>query len=183
MKLSILIPTLPQRSNFLRRITSILQPQINRHHGLVELKINDAGKSMSTGMKRNLLIENSTGEYFVQIDDDDQVPNYYVDEIMNAIDKLPDVITFIGYMTTDGANRRNFTIKLGEKYEDRNGHYYRFPNHICAYRRQVVRGVQFPNITIGEDYEWALQVRNKKLLRSEVHIDKEMYHYMFRSRK
>lgn len=183
MKLSILIPTLPERFVYLKRLRKILDPQVARFNGEVEIRINDAGKSMTTGAKRNQLIANSIGEYFIQVDDDDQVPTYYVDELMKAIDRRPDVITFVGYMTTNGENRRDFTIKLGERYEERHGRYYRFPNHICAYRREVVKNIPFPNITVQEDYQWALRVKQSRVLKTEVHINKEMYHYQFRTKK
>lgn len=182
MKLSILIPTLnePESINFLRRLNNILDPQIQRYQGQVEKVINDAPRSMSTGTKRNLLIANSEGDYFVQIDNDDLVPPYYVDELMRAIEHGPDVVTFIGHMTTNGRDKRDFTIKLGSKYEEKNGHYHRFPNHLCCYKRSVVEHVKFPDIWVQEDYQWALRVQ--PLLKTEIHINKHMYTYDFRTK-
>lgn len=182
MKLSILIPTLnePDSINFLKRLNNILDPQIARYPGQVEKVINDAPRSMPTGTKRNLLIANSEGDYFSQIDNDDLVPPYYVDEMMNAIELRPDVITFIGHMTTNGENKRDFTIKLGSKYEEKNGHYYRFCNHLCCYKRSVVEHIKFPDIWVQEDYQWALKVQ--PLLKNEVHINKSMYIYDFRTK-
>lgn len=161
---------------------NILQPQVNRFTGQVEIKINDAGRGMTTGRKRNELIALSSGEYFVQIDDDDVVPVYYVDELMKAIASSPDVVTFCGYMTTNGQNRENFVIQLGEAYEKRKGVYFRFPNHLCCYKRSVVAHVKFPNVTHTEDYQWAVEVKRQRLLKKEVHIDKDMYHYDYRTK-
>lgn len=182
-KLSILIPTLPERFHYLQRLKNIIEPQVARFADQVEIKIHDAGRHMSTGTKRNELIALSEGEYFIQIDDDDMVPVYYVDELIKAIDQGPDVVTFIGYMTTDGAHRQDFTIKLGSKYETISGHHYRFPNHLCAYKRSVVEKVKFPDITVTEDYQWASEVQRRGLLKTEVHIAKEMYHYCFETHK
>lgn len=182
MKLSILIPTLnePESINFLHRLKNILNPQIERYQGQVQLVINDAGRHMSTGTKRNELIRNSEGEYFSQIDTDDLVPAYYVDELMKAIESSPDVISFKGFMTTNGANRREFTIKLGEKYEERNGEYFRYPNHLCCFKRSIVEHIKFQDLWVQEDYLWATEIMKRKLLKSEVHIDKVLYHYDFR---
>lgn len=182
MKLSILIPTLnePESINYLHRLNNILDPQIARFPGLVEKVINDAGRAMPTGTKRNELIKNSEGEYFSQIDCDDIVPPYYVEELMKAIEQGPDVVSFIGFMTTNGEHRREFTIKLGEKYEERNGQYFRYPNQLCCYKRETVKDVHFQPIWVQEDYNWATEVMKKRLLKSEVHIgDKWMYHYAF----
>lgn len=165
----------------LRRLKNILEPQVARYPGQVEIKIHDAGRGMTTGRKRNELIQLSQGEYFVQVDDDDHVPMYYVTELMKAIELAPDVITFNGWMTTNGANRQDFTIKLGLKYETKDNHHYRFPNHLCAYRRDVVGHIKFPDITIQEDYKWALSIQ--RFLKTEVHIDRDMYWYDFKTRK
>lgn len=185
MKLSILIPTLQEQRSitFLKRLTNILNPQISRYPGEVEIRIHDAGRSMPTGQKRNELIHNSDGEYFSMIDCDDIVPMYYVNELMKAIESGPDVITFVGYMTTDGGNRKDFTIKLGEKYEERDGRYYRYCNHLCCFKRSVVGHIKYRPIWVQEDYFYATEIRDKKLLKTEVHIDKPMYHYDFQSRK
>jgi glycosyltransferase involved in cell wall biosynthesis len=147
----------------------------------VEIRIHDAGRGMSTGEKRNLLIQSATGEYFCFIDDDDLVPEYYISEMLNALQSNPDVVTFIGHMTTDGKNRQNFTIKLGSEYETKNNHHYRFPNHLCAFKKSLVGHVQFPHTNVGEDYLWAVKLQH--LLKTEVHINKEMYIYEFNSTK
>lgn len=182
MKLSILIPTLnePESINFLHRLNNILDPQIARYPGQVEKVINDAGRHMPTGTKRNLLIKGSVGEYFVQIDNDDLVPTYYVDTMMKAIEEGPDVITFRGYMTTNGNNRANFIIKLGNRYIEDRGVYYRFPNHLCCYKRSLVEHVKFPDIWNQEDYQWAVKIQ--PLLKKEIHIPFDMYHYDFRTK-
>lgn len=175
IKLSILICTLPERYKLLRRLLNILEPQKTHE---VEIKIHDAGRgAMSTGEKRNKLIESAEGEYFCFCDDDDLVPSYYVKELLTAIESKPDVVSFIGYMTTDGRNRQNFTIKLGSDYVTKNNHHYRFPNHLCAFRRDLVKHRKFPHTNIGEDYLWAVGLQ--PLLKTEVHINKEMYIYDF----
>lgn len=179
MKLSILIPTLPEpdSQNYLKRLMSILDNQGSFID--VEVITHAGPRSMPTGTKRNELITRANGEYITQIDCDDIVPNYYVSEVLKAIESNPDVITFIGYMTTNGRDRRNFTIKLGEKYEERNGHYYRYPNHLCVYKKSLIQDVKFKPIWIQEDYQWATEIRDRGILKTEVHITKDMYHYDF----
>lgn len=179
MKLSILIPTLPERHNLLTRINNILLPQVARYATQVEIKYHDAGRSMTTGEKRNHLIQNCEGEYFSFVDDDDLVPVYYVDELMKAISLNPDVITFCGHMTTNGGSRQNFTIKLGSEYITRNNHHYRFPNHLCCFKKSLVQNIKFPNQHMQEDYQWAKAIHDRKILKNEIHLPIEMYHYDF----
>lgn len=183
MKLSILIPTLPEpeSQNYLKRLLSILYPQIENRTD-VEILTHDGPRSMPTGTKRNELIARSQGEYFSQIDCDDVVPIYYVSELLKAIEQTPDVITFQGHMLTDGANRKNFTIKLGEKYEERDNHYYRYPNHLCCFRRSIVQHIKFQPIWIQEDYKYATELRDKNILRNEVHLPIQMYVYDYKTK-
>lgn len=178
--LAILICTLPERSEKLKRLLNILNPQIAKYKDRVFYSLHDAGRGMPTGTKRNHLIQQTSSDYFVFIDDDDVVPIYYVHEIMEAIDKSqPDVITYQGYMTTNGDHRRNWTIKLGSDYNEIDGHYYRWPNHIVPMRRDKVRGVSFPDVWVQEDYLWSKAIRDKGLLQTEEHIEKDMYWYDF----
>ncbi len=181
MKLSVLIPTLPETYsiNMLSRLNKILDPQIAKHSDKVEKIIHDAGRSMPTGQKRNELIARAEGEYFIQIDSDDVVSDNYVEEILNAIEQGPDVVTFRGYITEDRGQRKNFVIKLNERYEERTGVYYRYPNHLCAFKKSVVQHVKFPHIHKQEDYQWATAIHNAKLLKTEVHIAKDLYWYDF----
>lgn len=113
MTFLILICTLPDRANKLRRLTSELDRQKVKFPGTVDYRIHPAGSSMTTGRKRNELVEQSMSDYFSFVDDDDMVSKDYIEKIMLATQKNPDVITFRGWMTTNGTNRQNFTIKLG----------------------------------------------------------------------
>jgi glycosyltransferase involved in cell wall biosynthesis len=183
MTFLILICTLPERVNLLRRLTNEIDRQKEKFTGFVNYKVHDAGRSMTTGMKRNQLIEQSTSDYFSFCDDDDMISSDYVEQIMTAIESNPDVVTFNGYMTTNGTCKRGFTIKLGSSYEERNGHYYRFPNHLCAFKRDKVNHVKFPEAWIQEDYIWAKTINDRKLLKTEVHVEADLYWYDFNTNK
>lgn len=182
MTLAILICTLPDRVMKLRRLLAILDPQVKQFQDKVFYRIHDGGRSMPTGTKRNQLITQTQSDYFVFIDDDDLISNNYVAEIIKASEVRPDVITFRGWMTTNGHSRAGWTIRLGSTYEERNGHYYRWPNHIVPVRREAVHGIWFPDVWIQEDYRWSKAVRDAGALKSEVHIDKELYHYDFQTK-
>lgn len=183
MILSILICTLPERRHFLERMMGYLNPQIGTDH--VEVIVDDRPRGITTGEKRNDLIAKARGKHFCFIDDDDWVASTYVNDIVTNIQAYdPDVITFKGWMTTNGAARVDWIIKLGEKYEARKDfdnvtRYYRFPNHLCAMRRDLVKGFKFDHIWQGEDYNWAKKIHDAKVLKTEIHIDRLLYHYQF----
>lgn len=177
MTLAILICTLPDRSAKLQRLLSILNPQVESHKDQVYYSIHDGGRSMPTGTKRNQLINQTHSDYFVFIDDDDIISSQYVRLILHAAKNNPDVITFNGWMTTNGNDKRDWVIKLGSNYEEKNGVYYRWPNHIVPMKREVVRGVSFPDIWQMEDYQWSKKIRDLNLLKTSIHIEKQLYHY------
>lgn len=189
MKLSILIPTLPERRFQLNRLIGILNDQIHLSNADCEILIDDRPKNNpSVGQKRNELIKRATGEYFCFIDDDDFITQDYISLITKAISFNPDVITFKGWMTTNGGAHVDWIIKLGEKYEARKDtdgitRYYRFPNHLCAFKNELVKDFTFHAISQGEDYQWALKINNTGVLKTEIHIDKQIYHYDFKTNK
>jgi len=153
------------------------EPQVERFKDRLFIQCNDAGSQIPTGTKRNILIEQTTSDYFCFIDDDDVVSGYYVAEIVKAMDQNPDVITFNGWYTEFGANRRSWEIKLGNDYIEKNGIYYRWPNHLAVMKREKVRHIKFPDVWQMEDFRWSEQIAIKKLLKTEVHIPLDLYHY------
>ena len=181
MRLAILICTLnePFYIQRLKRLQAELDRQIKQFPDQVYYTIHDAGRSMTTGQKRNELIKNTQSEYFVFIDSDDMVVSDYVSTVLNAINSGADCITYRGWMTTKGQRRQEWKIKLGSPYITVKDYHYRWPNHISVMKRDRVAHINFPHKTIGEDYDWSEQIMKKGLLKTEVHIDKLMYHYDF----
>ena len=185
MLLSILIPTLPERCFELDSLFRRLRIPFNSSD--VELITDNRERHISTGQKRNDLIEKSSGKYFVFIDDDDDVSDDYISEIFKAIGSNPDVITFNGWMTTDGKDSVDFELRLGHPYinspRDGKDYYLRFPNHLCPMKKELVKDFKFPDITMGEDYAWAKQIHDSGVLRTEYVIEKKLYHYKYLTKK
>lgn len=184
-KLSILICTLPERIPQFNRIIQLLNVGTRED---VEVIADGRPRNIPTGTKRNDLIAQCSGTHFCFVDDDDYVIPEYVNLLAEAIKSDPDVITFQGWMTTNGLHRVDWIIRLGEKYEARKDadgitRYYRFPNHLCAMKKKNVEHVKFKPIWQGEDYAWAKEINDKKLLKTEAHIDKQIYHYDFHTGK
>lgn len=181
MKLSILIPTVKEDSILFARLLDALNRQIGNDPD-IEILIDDREPPVSTGTKRNDLTARASGLFVVFIDADDLILNDYIHDIMQAIELDPDCITFTGFMTTNGANRQNFVLRLGEKYEMRSGVYYRWPNHIVPIKKSIASQVRFPDTTQGEDYAWSKHLNDLKLIKTEVHINKDLYYYDCRTK-
>jgi glycosyltransferase involved in cell wall biosynthesis len=182
--LSILIPTLHKRKGLLSKLLTELNKQ--RTPEIEILTYADDG-AVTTGRKRNDLIKQAAGNYIVAIDDDDMVAPTYIADILGAAKHNPDCITFNGWMETDGTNRTEFRLGIGYPYiattEKGKVVYLRYPNHITPIRRTIALTVPFPNVSMGEDYDWATKLHNGKLLKTEVRIDKPLYFYQYRTVK
>ncbi len=187
--LSILIPTLPERKHFLDEILKVIKDQLNilLAHDKVEILVDERARHITTGTKRNDLLQKARGKYVWFIDDDDDIYPYAINDILEACTKNPDVIGINGIMTTDGSKQIDWEIRLGHPYKavqkDGKEYYLRHPNHITPMKREHAIKVKFPDKTTFEDYEWAKQINDAGYLKTQEIIDKPIYHYKFRSKR
>ena len=180
MKLSILICTMPQRAEMFNTLLEKLNRQVeNDAKGKVEILSNDR-IDITTGHKRNLLIQDSQGDFVVFVDDDDDVYEWYVKDIIETIEKNPNVdcIGTNGIISFDGKNPKKWfiSIKYLHWYEANNV-YYRTPNHISPIRRSIAITVPFPDLYRSEDSAFSAQIF--PLLKNEAIIERPLYHYRF----
>jgi glycosyltransferase involved in cell wall biosynthesis len=179
--LSILICTMPIRKDMFQVLLEGLQKQIflSKYKGKVEICYDDS-IDITTGKKRNILLEKCNGKFSVFIDDDDLVANDYVERICAVIEENEDIdcIGIKGQIITNGSHIKQWEISKDFKtwYED-NNKYYRTPNHISPIRTELCLQAGFPNITIGEDSEFSKRVL--PLLKKEVKIEGDIYFYRY----
>ena len=137
---------------------------------------------MSIGQKRNMLLGQSHGEYVSFVDDDDSVPDDYVDRILKAISiGYPDCTSLTGRIVFSDGYSRPFVHSLRHEswIDDHQGKvYYRPPNHLNAIRRDLAVQVGFPQINLGEDRYFSHNIR--PFLKKEAWIDGELYEYRCR---
>lgn len=184
--LTILIPTLDSRIDYLDRLLLNLNQQMM--DGVKVLSLSDRGQ-LSTGEKRNLLLEACETEYCVFIDDDDEVSVNYIETHMNILTKYPkvDAIGFKGLIYFDGKNPRVFIHKHNAEYKDQfyNGvlRYIRPIMHINCIRTSIAREIGYPDKTLYEDKEYAVELKKSGLIKNSYFIDDIMYYYYFRTSK
>ena len=178
MKLSILISSLVERqAYFLKRMLSVLEPQLTSD---VELVIETDNREISIGAKQQILLGRAKGDYLCYVDEDDMIPDYYISEILKAIQSQPDCVGINGIYTQDGKNPKQFihSIKY-DHYFEKDGIYYRPPTHMNPVKRELAIQSHFAD-EYGGDKEYTLTLW--PLLKTEVVIDKCMYYYMATSR-
>lgn len=174
-KFSILICSLASRADKLQRLMNALQPQINES---VELLIKTDNGEMPIGKKRNLLLEEATGDYIAFVDDDDLVSDDYVKKILEATESKPDCCGIQGIITFQGQNPKMFIHSLRYKeWFEQNNIYYRCPNHLNPVKREIALQVRFPETNFGEDKDYS--VRLLPFLKEEYFISGVVYHYLY----
>lgn len=181
--LSLLIPSLRQRAELLDALLRELRRQVGAlpDSSVVEVVVEPDGGERAVGAKRNSLIARARGKWIVFIDDDDEVAADYLAELLQALAADPDCVTFRGRMTSDDHPLLEFDFSLAHRGWNRPSDRLavRTPNHLCAIRRSIARAVPFEEIDFGEDLKWSNAIHT--LLKSEVKIEKVLYHYRFRT--
>jgi GT2 family glycosyltransferase len=188
--ISILICSLCRRHEMLARLENHLMNQIIDCLALdskVEVLIETDNGERPTGTKRNILMEQAKGKYVVFVDDDDWVPNYYIEELLKAAESDKDAFAINGSMTTNGRDEVLWYISKDNEYKakkgsDGNTYYVRWPNHITPIRASIAKQFMFQDISYGEDYAWSVEIRKSGLIQTETLIGKPMYHYRFNSK-
>ncbi len=182
MLLSILIPTLDERAALFERIYSHLQSQIagcGAAHEVEVLYLRD-DRVLSTGEKRNRLVQAATGEFVSFVDDDDRVSNGYVSSILEILRGNSDVdcIGIRVVKTFKGKHAREYVQSLQYRdYFSRNGKYYGPPYILNPIRRSIAARYPFMPVSYSEDMEWALRLSEERALKKEKFLDAILYHY------
>lgn len=182
MTLSILIPTITGRESHYDSLIASIGSQYKGNE--IEIITAKDSREKSIGQKRNELVQSAMGEYCVFVDDDDKLPPYYIEEILNASKSNPDAIGFKGNYYHDNVLKKEFVHSIKHKeYAETMYYFYRPPNHLNPIKTSIAKQFKFPHKSMFEDTDWAMQIAKSGLLKTEVFIDKIMYNYYYVSKK
>lgn len=166
--LSILMPTIPERSDIFTSLLTELERQLNEFYtfhrsiGTVDIIVNsdkrflDGGPSI--GRKRQKLLNQASGKYLLYLDDDESIAPNYVETLMRLCDQDRDICTFKSIAKLD-----NYwmVVDMSLEYANQQGNpdgIKRAPWHICPVRSYFGKLHKFEDISYGEDYAWMKQV-------------------------
>lgn len=184
---SILICTMEERKKSFEALYLKLQKQIcelNLENDIEVLFFQDKRGENTIGYKRNALLAQSKGKYTCFIDDDDEIHDKYIELIYRKLVNNPDCVSLTGIITFDGKKAKKFVHSIQyQKYFESNNEYFRPPNHLNPIRRAIAIQFAYPEKNHGEDTDWAMQVANSGLLKTEEIIDEPYYFYLFATRK
>ena len=187
MKLSILIPTLPQRKKMFNILHKNLTAQIDFVHsthpslGQVEILFDSSKKflkgGLSVGAKRDALKCRATGEYLVFVDDDDMIAPNYLESILRLMESNPDIITFRSLYKSStywGIVDMNLNHAENEQMND-STIVKRQPFHVCPIRTSIAQQHSFPDINNAEDWGWMVKVLTD--CKTQSHSDQILHQY------
>lgn len=179
--LTILIATLGQRGSLLLRLLGVLLPQTEAWAGRVEVLAWLNNGYPPLGEIRDALVDAATTDYVVFVDDDDLVPAYYVQEVMEALEARPDKVGFPVDLYVRGRLREvcDQSLRHADWYRDPAGVLCRDMVHIAPVRREIAAAGRFAVAAAGqaEDIAWVKQVR--PLIKTEQYVTRVMYHYLY----
>lgn len=184
---SILICTIEGREESFDQLCNKLKSQINALGLCDEIEIlscKDKRGEHSVGLKRNKLMEQSSGCYIQFLDDDDDIHDDFIKIIYEKLQNNPDCVSLTGIITTNGTDPKTFihSIKYDEYFEQNNT-YFRPPNHINPIKRSIAIQFAFPEKNVGEDTDWAMSIARSKLIKTEEVIDIPYYFYRYDATK
>jgi hypothetical protein len=182
--LSILIPTVVGREKQYKHLLNRIMKSGNGFDilsGRVEyIKFCD-NKEMTIGEKRERLYQMANGLYSWQIDDDDDISDNAIELILNAIKSNPEIpcITFREKCMMNGVYKSsNHSIRYYQWMDNQDGFdYVRSPFYKDVIRTDIAKSVPFPHIRYNEDEQWSKAL--KPFLTDEIHINEELYHYIY----
>jgi hypothetical protein len=183
MKVSILIPTTDDRSQYLERLLSELYWQRKRCTEPDQVEIKILYGTETTGTKRNTLMGMANGDVIAQFDDDDMPTDVYLQKCIDFANSGKDVMKLNGLYFLNGVYDRPFihSLKYTKWWQDDKA-YYRCPNHISPIRRALVKHIPYKDIVVGEDGNWSMDVLKAGVLKTEYEIKETIYLYYARSK-
>jgi hypothetical protein len=174
MTWDILIPSITHRTDMLTELLEHLEKQMVPGVGVIVYRDN---RLEVYGPKCQRLYDESEADYVSQIDDDDWVSDDYIPTVMEALKEKPDYVGYRIRYTEFGEPQIPIlhSLKYGG-WIDAPEAYYRDICHKNPMRRDLA--IQAPwQGDGGADITWAFTLRQMGIVKTEVYIDRELYHY------
>ena len=122
-----------------------------------------------------------SGLRVVPVEDDDWIHENYVGLIMHALEQEPDFVGFRLRYTESGVLQLPVVHSIHAQHnemgdEDEPKVLYRQVTHLNPIRRTIAATASFEG-DFAMDRRWSNQIVEGKLIRNEVFVDEEVYHY------
>lgn len=192
---SVLIATVGERNADLQRTLDVLAVQIDRSPAEIEVVVawDEHPRQGALGAARQRLLDDARGEYVSFVDDDDELPAYYVERVVEALQARPAYVGWRMQCFIGGAAQKPtfHSLRYPAWSDDEHG-YYRHISHLNPIRTELARRGRFDR-HVPEDVDWSLQVYasldptevddDGALTMCEAFIDDVMYLYRYEPKR
>lgn len=185
MKLSILVATIPERTEQFNKLCNKLYELREPYYKDIEIRWDateryDEPGGITVGEKRNKLLQKAAGKYIMFVDDDDDVMDNFLDILYPLLDSDYDVINPNVQAYIDGVPHIiDQSIYYESEQLQNGGKTKRFPSIMSVWLREKAIKATFPALNNGEDFEWTKQINPK----TELKIDDILQIYNYSSDK
>jgi hypothetical protein len=170
----ILIASIAHRTDLLAALLDHLEPQLQPGVGVLVYRDN---REELYGPKCQRLYEASKAEYVSMLDDDDWVPDDYIPAVLEALKDRPDQVGYRVLYTEHGVPQQPIVHSLHYGGWGANADcVYRDICHKNPLRRDLAAQATWEGDG-GADQTWANRLRDLGQVKTEVFIDRELYHY------
>ena len=177
--ISILICTLPMRKIQFEELLNDIETLKSKSFLNIEV-LSDDSIDISTGEKRNNLLNRANGIYSAFVDDDDKLTPDYFTVVERAIRNGNfDCIALNGRYYENGIFKGPFyhSLKYTRWFNDDHG-YYRPPNHLNPIKTEICKQISYQNITYKEDIDFSTRLFESGLLKTEyTHVVNQYLYY------
>lgn len=179
IRLSVLIPAIPNRTLMALKLYAQLQKQVDAYYDWpVEILLLLDNKKRTIGKKREALVQVARGDYVAFVDDDDWVDDNYMSKIVPATLRGADVIVFDTLSSINGSTQVRCQHSLAYDNEEFSQEgFKRKPWQMHAWRRTIAQAHEFPDLQYGEDWGWCSQLCAEA--KTEVRVEGALYHYRY----
>jgi len=188
-KLSILIPTIPDRHLSYIDLYSELTKQVKRCEqlhptlGTVEILTNESPKyingGLTVGAKRDSLLHKAKGDYVAFVDDDEFISPNYIEEMLRMCNEGNDICCFRSLFKCDTYIavidmdlHHTFNAEANPEYIT-----FRRPFHVCAIKRDLAQRYHFPDKNNAEDWAYMEQVLKDVKTQSKRNMILHLYNH------
>lgn len=188
--LSVLIVTLAHREEKFLCLLGRLLEQAEASPAPVEVVALQNNGAEALANYRDRLLREARGKYLCFVDDDDMVPGYYIEKIVEALGQDPDCVGFLEVCTGLEVQLSKLSLSVPPDtpwppvLHEGQWQYLRHFNHAMPVRAELAKQVSFQGssyLFTGEDMQYCSRLA--PILRErgsrEVFIPEIMYHYIW----
>jgi len=175
-----LIPTIPGREERLQTLIKRIRHMCSVHEIKVEICLNFDNREKSVGLKRQTLLQSAQGKYMSFVDDDDELTDFYFEDLKATIEGAYECMRLRGSITPYTFTHSIANVITG--FMARGEEFLRPPNHLNPMMTEIAKFIPFKDATRGEDLDWTLTLARHGFLKNEYMPSHDRIHYVYNVR-